>query len=70
MTVARCRLARPHLTSAMTTRSQATTSPAPTFQRAAAPAMVEWILKDSVSVPSVATASEISSPEEVLKAQT
>ena len=70
MTVARCRLARPHLTSAMTSKSQATTLPAPTFQRAAAPAMVEWISKDSVSVPSVAKASEISSPEEVLKAQT
>ena len=70
MTVARCRLARPHLISAMTTRSQATTLPAPTFQRAAALAMVEWISKGSVTAASVAKASEISFPEEVLKAQT
>lgn len=69
MTVARCRLARPHLTSVMTSKSQATTSPTPTFQRAAAPAMVEWISKDSVMVPSVAEASEISSPDGVLKAR-
>ena len=69
MTVARCRPARPHLTSAMTTKSRAMTSPAPTFQRAAAPAMVEWTSRDSVTALSVAKASEISFPEEVLEAQ-
>ena len=69
MTVARCRLARPHRTSVMTSKSRATTSPAPTFQRVAAPAMVEWTSRDSVTALSVAKAREISFPEEVLKAQ-
>lgn len=70
MTVARCRLAQAHLTNAMTSKSQATTLPTPTFQRAAAQAMVEWICKGSVTVPSVVKASETSSLEVVLKAQT
>ena len=69
MTVARCRLAPAHLTNAMTSKSQATTSPTPTFQRAAALAMGEWTSKGSVTAPSVEKASATSSPEEVLKAQ-
>ncbi len=70
MTVARCRLARAHLTNAMTSKSQATTSPMPIFPRVAAQVLVEWNSKDSVTAPSVVKASETFSPEEVLKAQT